>query len=107
MNIKEITPKELKIKLEKINPPTLVDVREGFEREIVNIGGIHIPLGELPLRFGEIPKEGEVVIYCKAGGRSGMAIQELQMRYGYTNLVNLKGGILKWVDEVDPSLKKY
>ncbi len=107
MAVREITPKELAVKLREINPPLLVDVRESFEREIASLGGLHIPLGELESRINEIPRDVEIIIYCKMGGRSARAVEALQTHCGYTNLINLKGGILRWIDEVDPSLKKY
>ena len=106
MTIKTITPKELQKKLSESSPPFLVDVREPFEREVSNIGGTHIPLGQLGSRHSEIPKEGDVVIYCRSGGRSGRAVEELQKHFGYQNLINLEGGMLRWIDEVDGTLRK-
>jgi sulfur-carrier protein adenylyltransferase/sulfurtransferase len=48
-----------------------------------------------------------VIVHCKVGGRSAKAIQELEEKYGFTNLYNLKGGILSWIEEVDPQLTRY
>ncbi|HKI59419.1 MAG TPA: rhodanese-like domain-containing protein, partial [Mariprofundaceae bacterium] len=65
-----------------------------------------IPLAMLPLRFSEVPTDQPVVVLCKMGGRSAQAVQFLKNR-GYRNVSNLVGGILRWIDEIDPSLKKY
>src|SRR4051794_10818651 len=107
MPVREITPKELKEKLSGPVPPVLIDVREQFERDISNIGGLLIPLGTIGARLQEIPRDKEVIIYCRSGARSAFAVQELETHQGFTNLWNLKGGILQWIDEVDSSLKKY
>ncbi|MEX2603835.1 MAG: molybdopterin-synthase adenylyltransferase MoeB [Gracilimonas sp.] len=75
-------------------PIQWVDVREKEEHERINLGGDLIPLGELPDRIGEINREGKVIVYCQSGQRSAEAIQFLQDKHGYKNLINLKGGIL-------------
>lgn len=106
--VREISPKELATILkERPSDVTLIDVREPFEREIANIGGELIPMNEVMSRQSEIPREGEVVVYCRSGGRSGQVIERLQRESGYENLVNLRGGILAWSDEVDSSIQKY
>lgn len=104
--IPSITPRELKEK-QKGGAIVLLDVREPYEYEIARIVGSRlIPLGEISDRVQEIPREGEVVVYCKAGTRSAHAISELQ-ELGFTNLYNLVGGIDAWTEEIDPSLMKY
>src|SRR5258708_20972875 len=70
----------------------LVDVREHWEREEHNIGGLHIPMGELMGRIAEIPRDKDVVVYCAKGVRSVIVIQRLE-GHGFTNLYNLAGGI--------------
>lgn len=85
----------------------LIDVREPDEYEICNLGGKLIPLGEIPSRHAEIPKDKLVVMQCRSGGRSGQAVQWLEGNFGYENLYNLAGGILAWSDEIDPSVTKY
>jgi molybdopterin/thiamine biosynthesis adenylyltransferase/rhodanese-related sulfurtransferase len=105
--MKEITPRELKAKLDAKEDFTLIDVREPFERDIATIGGVSIPLAEVVNRAGEIPKDKPVVIYCRSGGRSGRACAELEQRFQFKNLINLAGGILRWSDDVDPAVKKY
>jgi rhodanese-related sulfurtransferase len=70
----------------------LLDVREDFEHEHFNIGGINIPLGELAQNLDQLPKEQKIVVYCAKGVRSMIAIQRLRDK-GYTQLFNVKGGI--------------
>lgn len=81
----------------------LIDVRENHERTAGNIGGEHIPMGTLPDKVNEIPKDQKVVIYCRSGGRSGNAVQFLEGQ-GYDNLYNLEGGMLAWKERVDSDL---
>jgi adenylyltransferase/sulfurtransferase len=73
----------------------LVDIRELFERELFNIGGLHIPAGELPSRLDELPADKDVVLYCEKGIRSVIAIQRLEAK-GFSNLYNLSGGMKAW-----------
>lgn len=105
--VKEITVKELydlQVRGEKFQ---LIDVREPHEYEIVNLGGELIPLGTLDENAFKIDKDQKVVVHCKVGGRSAKAIRQLEEKYGYKNLYNLKGGILAYIDEVKPELTKY
>lgn len=75
----------------------LIDVREPGEFAQARIpGAILIPMSELNQRYQEIPKNGEVIIYCRSGNRSGQVVNALRRRLGYTNLLNLEGGILAW-----------
>lgn len=105
--IKEITAKELydwQVKGEQFQ---LIDVREQHEYDIVNIGAELIPLATVSANAGKIRKDTRVVVHCKMGGRSAKAIRELEDKFGYNNLYNLKGGILGYIDEVQPELTKY
>jgi adenylyltransferase/sulfurtransferase len=103
----EITAVELKKKLDAGETPFILDVREPNEYQINRIpGSVLIPLGELPRRYQELPKDREIVAQCKMGGRSAKAMDFLKS-VGFTNVKNLKGGILDWVDKVDPSQPKY
>ncbi len=106
--MEEITPTELKQRLDKGDDIQIVDVREDNEYAYNQIpGSTHIPLGQVLQRMDEIDPNRETVVHCKMGGRSARAIDALQ-RSGFTGkLVNLKGGILAWSDEVDPSVPKY
>jgi adenylyltransferase/sulfurtransferase len=105
--LREITAKELydwQVRGEKFQ---LIDVREPHEYDIVNIGGELIPLGVIRENIDRISHDQNVVVHCKMGGRSAKAIRELQDKFGFTNLYNLKGGILSYIDEVQPELTKY
>ena len=105
--IKEITAKEFnnwQIRGEKYQ---LIDVREPHEYEIVNIGAELIPLSTVAENADRIDTDKKVVIHCKMGGRSAKAIRELEEKFGFKNLYNLKGGILGYIDEVQPELTKY
>jgi sulfur-carrier protein adenylyltransferase/sulfurtransferase len=105
-NIPEITPKELKARLDKGDDIYVLDVREPHEYQICNIHGHLIPLGELPQRVHELDSSKEIVAHCKSGKRSAQAVEFLRGA-GFKKIQNLKGGILAWSDEVDPSLPKY
>jgi molybdopterin/thiamine biosynthesis adenylyltransferase/rhodanese-related sulfurtransferase len=103
----EITPVELKKKLDAGETPLILDVREPNEYQINKIAGSTlIPLGELPRRYQELPRDREIVAQCKMGGRSAKAMEFLKS-VGFTNVKNLRGGILEWIDKVDPSQPKY
>ena len=106
--MEEITPAELKQRLDKGDDIQIVDVREDNEVAIGRIpNSIHIPLGQILGRMDEIDPNRETVVHCKMGGRSARAIDALQRSGFQGKLVNLKGGILRWSDEVDPSVPKY
>ena len=107
MPIKEITVRELKSLFDNNADIQLIDVREAHELAIATIGGEHIPLGNIMQHTGEISPDKQVVIYCRSGIRSGNAVAALEQHLGYDNLYNLKGGILQYADEIDPSLQKY
>ena len=90
-----ITPRELQIRLQQ-QELFLLDVREPFEHEAFNIGGQSIPLGDLISMAANIPANQPVIVYCKKGIRSQIAIQRLEDKFGFINLINLKGGIEAW-----------
>ncbi|MCF6767960.1 ThiF family adenylyltransferase [Thiotrichales bacterium 19S11-10] len=81
----------------------LIDVRELYERELYHIGGLHIPLADLERHIDELDKSVLTIIYCKSGVRSARACQYL-LGLGFSNIYNLKGGILAWLDEVEPRI---
>jgi molybdopterin/thiamine biosynthesis adenylyltransferase/rhodanese-related sulfurtransferase len=105
-NIPEITPKELKARLDKGDDLYILDVREPHEYQICNLGGHLIPLGELSRRAAELDSSKEIVAHCRSGKRSADAVDFLR-KAGFKKIWNLKGGILAWSDEVDPSVPKY
>jgi rhodanese-related sulfurtransferase len=104
--MKEISVLELKEKMDNNEDFQLIDVREDFEYEMSNLGGISIPLGGVLIEADKIWKDKPVVIMCRSGKRSAAAIMQLE-QLGYTNLSNLQGGILAWASEIDPELSVY
>jgi len=106
--MEEITPTELKQRLDKGDDIQIVDVREDNEVAIGRLpNSIHIPLGQVLSRMKEIDPSRETVVHCKMGGRSARAIEALQRSGFQGKLINLKGGILGWSSDVDPSVPKY
>ncbi len=106
MGIPEIDVKTLKQWRDEGKDHLLIDVREPDELQICTLGGELMPLGTVADRVDDIPKDKPVVMQCRSGGRSGQATAMLQ-QMGYNNIYNLKGGILAWADEIDPSMSKY
>jgi adenylyltransferase/sulfurtransferase len=104
--IPQITVTELKRRIDSGEDFFLLDVREPFEYQIANIGGKLIPQNDVPQRLGEIDRDRQVVVHCKAGGRS-QRIAEYLKQSGYNDVVNVSGGILAWADQVDPTVPKY
>ncbi len=94
--IREISPEELSSRLSNNEDIELIDVRELHEHQKFNIGGKLIPFGEIMEEGSSIATNKDVVFYCKMGIRSMIAIQRLQQKFGYTNLINLRGGIEAW-----------
>jgi adenylyltransferase/sulfurtransferase len=107
--IPEITPTELNDRMAKGQPIALIDVREPHEPEIADLpdwGQKLIPLRELPDRLDELDPDEALVVYCRSGSRSAFATQFLRDR-GFGQVWNLKGGMLAWKREVDPSTQAY
>ena len=103
----DMQPRELKERLDRGEPIVVVDVREPQEYQINRISGSKlIPLGELPQRFEELDPNAAIVCQCKSGVRSAKATGFLRS-IGFKNVRNLAGGILGWIDQVDPSQPKY
>ena len=84
----------------------LVDVREAHEVEICELGGQLIPLGTLPKRVDELDKDAHIVVHCRSGPRSAKAVTFMRGA-GFTNVWNVNGGILAWIDRIDSSLTPY
>jgi sulfur-carrier protein adenylyltransferase/sulfurtransferase len=107
--VPQITPGELKQRLENGEKIRLIDVREPFEWDIVNLGEYGaelIPLDEIMDRREELRNGDEVVLYCRSGSRSAGAIRQLRA-HGIERVLNLKGGIRAWADELDPEMPRY
>lgn len=94
--MQHITASALKQKLHQGENIFLLDVREPFEHEDFNIGGTLIPLNDIVKQVSLIPKDKSVVVYCRKGVRSQIAIQRLQQKFSFNNLINLQGGIESW-----------
>ncbi|HEX5425883.1 MAG TPA: molybdopterin-synthase adenylyltransferase MoeB [Candidatus Acidoferrales bacterium] len=106
LGVPEITPRDLKSRLDRGDDLFILDVREPHEYQICNLNGYLIPLGDLPSRVSELDSSREIVAHCRSGKRSAEATAFLQ-KAGFRKVLNLKGGILAWSDEVDPAVPKY
>ena len=104
---KEVTVFELKKMKDSKEDFQLIDVREAYEADTCQIGGELIPMGEVLDNVDKISKTKKVVVHCRSGRRSASIIMVLEAQHGFTNLYNLKGGILAYADEIDPTLTKY
>lgn len=105
-NVAEISVSQLKSRLEKGEDLFLLDVREPFEHEIANLGGLLIPLGDLPARLHEIDKGRDIIVYCHHGNRSRNTTEFLQGQ-GFRSVTNLAGGIDAWSMDIDPKVPRY
>lgn len=106
-NVKEISVQNLQALIKNKGNFQLIDVREPYEYEITNLGGELIPLKEIETTANKIDTEKQVIIHCRSGKRSTQAIEQLEQKFGFNNLYNLKGGILAWAQEIDPNMPKY
>ena len=106
-SMKEITVSELKAMKDSKEDFQLIDVREPHEYETCNLDGELIPMADLPAQVDQISKTKKVIIHCRSGSRSGNMVQWLEKNHGFTNLYNLKGGILAWAKEIDQSMPTY
>lgn len=105
--VKEISVKELYDWQVRGEDFQLIDVREQHEYDIVNLGAELIPLGTVAQHADKIDRKKKVVVHCKTGARSAKAIRELEDKFGFKNLYNLKAGIFGYIDDVNPELTKY
>jgi sulfur-carrier protein adenylyltransferase/sulfurtransferase len=97
--MQEITAAELKTLISEKKDFQLIDVREDYEFDEVNINGELIPMGEILNNVDKISRDKQVVVHCRSGKRSATIIQALETQHGFTNLYNLKGGILAYLEE--------
>ncbi|GGC55137.1 sulfurtransferase [Pedobacter quisquiliarum] len=104
--MKEVTVQELKQKMDNNEDFQLIDVRETFEYETSNLNGENIPLGGILIEADKISTEKPVIIQCRSGKRSAAAVMQLE-QLGFTNLYNLKGGMLAWQEAFDPNMPVY
>lgn len=104
--MKEVTVQELKNMIENKDDFQLIDVRESFEYEVSHLNGLNIPLGGLLIEVDKVAKDKPVIVQCRSGKRSAQAILLLEQQ-GFSNLANLKGGIIAWKEEIDPDIDVY
>ncbi len=105
--VPEIAALEVKKWMDEQKPFVLIDVREPHEFQICRIpGSTLIPLGDVPKRMNELNSADEIVVHCRSGQRSAQAVQ-LLMKAGFRKIHNLKGGVLAWAEQVDPTMPKY
>lgn len=98
--MKDITVQELKQLKDSKSDFQLIDVREQHEYEEVNLSGELIPMGEVMDHCDKISRDKKVVVHCRSGKRSATVIGALEAQHGFTNLYNLKGGILAYIEEI-------
>ncbi|EPR67208.1 molybdopterin-synthase adenylyltransferase MoeB [Cyclobacterium qasimii] len=106
-SIKEINAEELNALMESDELFQLIDVREQYEYDFVEIGGELIPLETVLANSSKIKRDRKVVFHCKMGGRSAKAIRALETQFGFENLYNLKGGIIDYLKQYEPDIKAY
>ena len=105
--IPQISVEELKDLRDRGETPTLLDVREPHEYALADLpDAIKVPLQTLPKSLEKIPKDRDLVVYCRSGGRSASAVQFLR-QVGFEKAVNLAGGVNAWAERVDRSMRKY
>jgi sulfur-carrier protein adenylyltransferase/sulfurtransferase len=105
--MKEITVQELQKLKQSGADFQLIDVREPHEYDICHLDGELIPMSEIPHNVDKISKDKKVVLHCRSGKRSGDMLLWLEKNHGFQNLYNLKGGVLAWAKEIDPSMPTY
>ena len=107
MNGQDMTVGELKARMDEGQAPIVIDVREPYEVAICRIPGtMLVPMAQLPAKLADLDPAQEVVVHCRSGARSAQAVAMMRAR-GFARARNLAGGILAWIDQVDPSLPKY
>jgi rhodanese-related sulfurtransferase len=106
--VKELSPREFLERRGGGSPLTLLDVREGWEVALAPVPSevVHIPMGEISQRFGELDSGQETVVICRSGGRSAQVAHFLEDR-GFASVFNLAGGILAWSRDIDPRIPQY
>ena len=103
----EITPAELKRRLDRNDRPLLLDVRQDWETRLCRLpDAVHIPIEELELRTEELDRDDEIVVYCHQGVRSA-AVAEYLRQLGFRDVKNLSGGLDAWARAVDPTMPRY
>jgi rhodanese-related sulfurtransferase len=105
--VDEITPQDLKARIDRNDRPILVDVREDWETKLCRLeNAVHIPIEELELRAEELNPADDIVVYCHHGVRSAAVVDYLH-RLGFTRVRNLSGGLDAWARSVEPTMRRY
>jgi rhodanese-related sulfurtransferase len=105
--VREISAPELHARRERGDQPLVIDVREAWELQLASIPGVvHVPMSQIPARLSEFSRDQETILMCHAGGRS-MRVAHFLANQGFTNVVNLSGGIAAWSEQVDATVPQY
>ena len=103
----EISPQDLKARLDRREAPLLLDVRQDWETRLCRLpNAVHIPIEEIELRAQELNPDDPIVVYCHAGVRSA-AVAEFLRSQGFKDVRNLAGGLDLWARTVDPTMRRY
>jgi adenylyltransferase/sulfurtransferase len=103
----EITPQELKARIDRHDPIVLLDVRQDWETKLCRLeNAVHIPIEEIEHRTDELNPEDDIVVYCHVGQRSA-AVAHYLAQLGFKNVKNLAGGLNYWAETVDPGMRRY
>lgn len=106
--MKNISPKELRNLINSNNNDyQLIDIRDDYEYDICCIGGEKISMYSIIENINKLSKSKKVIIYCRTGSRSSNIIDLIEKKFQYKNIYNLEGGIMKWREDIDPTLEKY
>lgn len=106
-SFEDITVQTLKDRIDRGDAPPILDVREPYERDICRFDdALHIPMKQVAERIGELDPAQEIVVHCKSGGRSAK-VCELLLEKGFKKPLNLRGGIIAWAKEIDPTMQTY
>jgi rhodanese-related sulfurtransferase len=105
--VDEISPQDLKARLDRNDRPVLVDVRDDWETKLCRLdNALHIPMEELEVRTEELNPADDIVVYCHHGVRSA-AVADYLRRLGFTRVRNLSGGLDAWARTVEPAMRRY
>ncbi|HXE00048.1 MAG TPA: rhodanese-like domain-containing protein [Candidatus Acidoferrum sp.] len=103
----EISAQDLKTRLDRNEPPLLLDVRQDWETKLCRLpNAVHIPIEEIELRTDELNPEDDIVVYCHQGVRSA-AVAEYLRSLGFKRVRNLTGGVDSWARTIDPGMRRY
>ena len=106
--MKNISPIQLKELIESSNNDfQLIDIRDEYEFDICCIGGEKINMYSITDNLDKLSREKKIIIYCRTGSRSATIVSLLEKNFSFKNVYNLDGGIMKWRQDVDPSIKEY